>query len=242
MPFIFTCHVCITAWLAGLYWSVDVCVYCGNISKLDVFLSSKFDNYKLPPKVGKMYSISQIYKFFFKQYKIYQHLRLKFNFNFKSKPNFSYYSKSNPTSTHVYSNLFFKWYFQGLYAYRKELIKLNAEHINFQSELTKWRNNFRSEQINFLLLFGVKRISVFSIGILITLLIIGKTANFILFAVLFMYFVIKSEETNSKKYMAAIGIGVLAMFIEVQRQNGLIAFNGLSSMILCLCYLGFMDF
>ena len=51
----------------------------------------------------------------------------------------------------------------------------------------------------------------------------------------------KSEETNERKYYCIMGIGALAMAIEIQQQYGLAVFNTMSFVIVALSVTGFLD-
>ena len=75
----------------------------------------------------------------------------------------------------------------------------------------------------------------------ISFFFLGKAANFMIFAMIFMYLVIKSEETNAFKYYAGIGLGVAAMFIEYEKYYGMAIFNLLSCILIGLSYLGFVE-
>ena len=130
---------------------------------------------------------------------------------------------------------------QSLQTYRQEIAKLEADHRRFQCELTKWKHNFRSEQINFLLLIGLKKLVISFVLTVLILLLVGKAANFFVFALLFMYFVMKCEEHASKRYYGAVAMALVAIVIKVQKHQGLVAFNSLSLVAALLCYMGFID-
>ena len=70
---------------------------------------------------------------------------------------------------------------------------------------------------------------------------LGKAANFLLFACIMLLLLYKSEETNERKYYCIMGIGILAMALEIQQQYGLAIFNTLSFVIVSLSATGFLD-
>lgn len=90
----------------------------------------------------------------------------------------------------------FPWRLQGLSEYRSKLAQINREHGNLQASLNEWRFRFRAEQRNFLLLVGLKYACVLVLLLVASFVVLGKAANFLFFALVVLYFVIRSEETN----------------------------------------------
>ena len=85
---------------------------------------------------------------------------------------------------------------QGLDEYRSKLAQVHREHSNLQSSLNEWRYRFRAEQRNLLLLVGMKYAAVLFLLLAGSFVVLGKAANFLFFALVVLYFVIRSEETN----------------------------------------------
>ena len=131
--------------------------------------------------------------------------------------------------------------FQGLDEYRSKLAEINREHSNLQSSLNEWRFRFRAEQRNFLLMVGIKYAAVLFLLLAGSFIILGKAANFIFFALVVLYFVVRSEETNKVTYYAGLGLAVLASVMEIQKYKALIWFNTASGLFLVCQLLGFLE-
>ena len=130
---------------------------------------------------------------------------------------------------------------QNLSQYRSRLAEIDRQHQDLQTQLTEWRFRFRAEQRNFLLLVGIKYAFLLLVLLGVAFVILGKAANFLFFAVVFVYLVVKSEETNHFRYYAALGVGVLAMLVEWQKATGLLFFNTGAAVFLICKFLGFLE-
>ena len=125
--------------------------------------------------------------------------------------------------------------------YRKELAQIDKEHRQLQANLTEWRHRFRAEQTNFLLLIGLRRAAIAICLLAIAFFFLGKAANFLIFAMIVLYLVVKSEETNQLKYYAGIGLAVAAMLVEYEKHYGMAVYNLMACVMITLNFLGFIE-
>ena len=63
---------------------------------------------------------------------------------------------------------------QNLKDYRKQLQLIDSEHRAFQADIAACKLTWRSEQINFLLLLGARRVTVAVVLLLCALLLAGE--------------------------------------------------------------------
>ena len=120
-------------------------------------------------------------------------------------------------------------------------MKIDDEHHHLQIELSDWKHKFRAEQRNFLLLIGLKRVAIVLLLLAIAFVFLGKALNYIVFASLFMYLVIRSEEDNAFRYYAGMFLGVVAMGLEIEKHSGMAVFNTGGCCVLTAAYLGYVD-
>lgn len=130
---------------------------------------------------------------------------------------------------------------QGLDGYRQQLKVIDREHQDLQSELSEWHLRFRAEQRNFLLLCGVRYAIIFLIVLTLAFLLLGKAANYLFYAVVTLYLVVKSEQTNGMRYYAGLGVAILAVMMEIQQCHGLVVFNVGAAVFSTFQFLGFLE-
>ena len=126
-------------------------------------------------------------------------------------------------------------------SYRQQLKAIDREHRDLQAELSEWHLKFRAEQRNFLLLCGVKYALIFLIILTLAFLLLGKAANYLFYAVVTLYLVVKSEQTNSLRYYAGLGVAILAAAMEIQKCHGLVVFNVGAAIFSTFQFLGFLE-
>ena len=61
------------------------------------------------------------------------------------------------------------------------------------------------------------------------------------FAMVTIYYVVRSEETNKPTYYIGLGLGLIAAFMEIQKYKALIWFNTGSGLFLICQLLGFLE-
>ncbi|KAK2178202.1 hypothetical protein NP493_554g00026 [Ridgeia piscesae] len=130
---------------------------------------------------------------------------------------------------------------QTLDEYRRELAKIDGEHRALQTKLAECRHRFEAERKNYLLLTGVPY-ALFALLLLGAILFLaGKFANFVLFSVAFLYVCLMAERTSAGRYYLGMILGFIAMVVQIQRYNGMIAFNCISAVFIVCEYIGLTD-
>jgi len=128
-----------------------------------------------------------------------------------------------------------------LQEYRKQLAVVDSDHRDLQTELSDWKYRFRAEQRNFLLLAGVKYALLFMICLGLAFVILGKAANFMFFAAITLFLVVKAEKGNNARYYAGMLLAVLAAVMEYQGYSGLVCFNTGAAAMATIQFAGVMD-
>ena len=131
---------------------------------------------------------------------------------------------------------------QTLEKYRRELAKIDGEHRALQAELAECRHRFEAERKNYLLLTGVPYTLLAVLLLGAVLFLAGKLANFVLFSVAFLYVCLMAERTNATRYYLGLFTGLIAIVMQIQRYNGMIAFNCASAVLIACEYIGLTDY
>ena len=83
--------------------------------------------------------------------------------------------------------------------------------------------------------------ALFLLLLAIAFIFLGKALNYIVFATIFMYLVVRSEEQNAFRYYAGMFLGVVAMVMELEKHQGMAVFNTGGCSVLIAAYLGYVD-
>ncbi len=88
---------------------------------------------------------------------------------------------------------------------------------------------------------GLQKIVLLVLFVGVALFLLGKAINCVLFTLVFVYLVIKAEETNSLRYYGGLLVAVVTVITQVQYQQGLEVFNSIVGTAVVTSFLGLVD-